>query len=146
MAGKFRPDGKPVSWFKGSTSSCRRHIASAHFKLYQKRCAEKGLEEKQEAVPKKIWAARVNERIAAEKEAKSGKAPAVQTTLDSAVRKMSRPKEFSRMAILFSVAQHIVMANKVCTHQMLEPSSRLCFIHWQTAPSLSKACLWPEPL
>ena len=37
--------GSRAGWFKGGNSTCRQHIASAHYETYSKQCRELGIEE-----------------------------------------------------------------------------------------------------
>ncbi|PIL25949.1 hypothetical protein GSI_11703 [Ganoderma sinense ZZ0214-1] len=94
-----------AGWYKGGNSSDCRHIASAHYELYSQKCKELGLEEQKEAVPKDIWAA-----WEAKNEAAEGKKGA-QTMLDTVVKMVKRPQEFTPEALLQSITVLIVTGN-----------------------------------
>lgn len=99
--------GARAGWFTGSNTSCRRHIASVHYKEYVIRCKRDGLKEQNAAVPRKIQ----EECAAAAAGVSKGKAS--QTTLDTVVEKVQTPTTFSREAILDGVAKHVVCSDQV---------------------------------
>lgn len=96
-----------AGWYTGGNSTCRRHIASAHYKQYHERCKQGDIKEVKAATPKNVLAA----RLAAEsKEKKRG---GKQLTLDGVARKIETPTAFSRPAILDAVAKHVAVGDQV---------------------------------
>ncbi len=94
--------GVCAGWYRGHNSTCRSHIASAHYQVYSERCKEAGIEENHRCVPKAILRAREAAR-AAEEGKKGG-----QKTLDGVVQKVQAPTAFSRYEILKGVTELIV--------------------------------------
>lgn len=101
--------GPLAGWYKGGNSTCRRHIASKHYVEYSKRCKDLSVEESREAVPKKVWEDRVRAKAVAAGE------KGAQKTLDSTVKKIETPSEFSKRGILESVTIHVVCDDQVGT-------------------------------
>ncbi len=100
-----------AGWYKGDNSTCRSHIAVAHYAAYSKMCEERGIPENHRCVPAAIKSAR--EAVKAGAEGKTGG----QKTLDAmGVKKVKRPKEFSKGAILQAVTEHVVCGQQVRTH------------------------------
>nr|VWO96606.1 C2H2-type domain-containing protein [Ganoderma boninense] len=91
--------------------NCRRHIASMHYAVYVARCKAEGIEETEQATPKKIWAAKMAKKDEKKKAAAAGGAQ-LQLTLDGVVKKVESPTVFSRTAILDAVTQHVVCGDQ----------------------------------
>ena len=131
-------EGRRAGWYTGGNSSCRRHIASMHYRLYVKRCKEGGIRETEQATPKKIWAARLVKEKEKMKKAESG-AP-LQLTLDGVVQKVETPTTFSRTAILDAVTQHVVCGDQVRdapSSLTVHPRPILLLTAWSILPHLS---------
>ena len=111
--------GGKAGWFRGGTSSLRRHIASAHYPEYHKVCEEKELTEQKEAIPK--W-----KKIELAKKAAQASNPKTQTqsTLDGIVRTANVPTVFSKDGITDAVVKFIV-----CDDQVSPRCYTLCSTH-----------------
>ena len=103
-----REKGDRAGWYRGGTSSLRRHIASEHYPRYSALCKENGIAENHRAVPDDVKA----ERAAKEKAAAKGKKGG-QTTLDGIAKKVETPTSFSQEAILQAVTEHVVCGDQV---------------------------------
>lgn len=105
-------EGARAGWYKGSNSSCRRHIARVHYDEYSRLCKAQGIEEQTEAIPKSLKEERARAAAAAADEGKKGKGKQ-QSTLDLAVRKVEAPTAFLPDAILRHVTILIVTSDQV---------------------------------
>ncbi|OJT02272.1 Zinc finger BED domain-containing protein RICESLEEPER 2 [Trametes pubescens] len=103
---KCLQQGGRAGWYTGGNSTCRRHIASAHYQEYHKRCKEAKVAESNTATPKSVLEAR--KEAASKKEIQVKK----QTTLDGAVRKLETPTMFSRPSIFDAVTKHVVCGDQ----------------------------------
>ena len=99
-----------AGWYRGTNDTCRRHIASYHYKEYTKRCGECKIPKNHRAMAKHVLAEREKTALAAA----TGKKPKVQSTLDSVVVKLVTPTAFSKVAILEAVTTHIICNTQVC--------------------------------
>ena len=106
------PVDKEAGFLAGGNSSCRRHIGSFHYPLYQQRCKEEGLTENHhEALPKALKES-MQAAAQAKADEESGK-KGRQGTLDAVVEKVRTPTPFSCEAILEHVTIHIVCGDHV---------------------------------
>ena len=110
--------GGKAGWFRGGTSSLRRHIASAHYPEYHKVCEEKELTEQKEAIPK--W-----KKLELEKKAARASNPKTQSTLDGIVRTANVPTAFSKDGIIDAVVKFIVCDDQVSPHPTLRSTLSL---------------------
>ncbi len=96
--------GARAGWYRGDNSTCRMHIARAHYERYSARCKEAGIEENHRCVPDNVKEARRKANATAE-----GKKPMGQQTLEAVgVKKVQAPREFSAESILKTVTEHVV--------------------------------------
>lgn len=101
--------GACAGWYKGDNSTCRTHIACAHYEEYAARCKEREIAVNHRCVPKEIQEATAGE----------GKSKKQQTLEAMGVKKVRAPKEFSPELILKTVTEHVVCGYQGSSFQIL---------------------------
>ena len=101
-----------AGWYTGHNSTCRRHIASAHYEEYTARCEKDQITQSKQAIPRKVLEAR-------EQEAKQ-QGLQRQSTLDNIAKKITLPTSFLHASILKSVVVHVVCGDQVRTIHRLQ--------------------------
>lgn len=131
-AKKCLQQGGHAGWYTGGNSTCRRHIASAHYEEYRKCCKEAKVAESKAATPKSVLEAR--EEAASKKEVAATKK---QTTLDGVARKLDTPTMFSRPSTLDAVTKHVVCGDQVSAQSIAPPTmSSPLYIFLRTSQAL----------
>ncbi len=85
--------GARAGWYKGGNSTCRQHIASAHYAEYRERCQKDGIEENYRCIPKAVRQEREREQQAK----RDG-----QQLLDKLLPKVQTPMSFTPESILIT--------------------------------------------